>query len=354
MDPETVDTEKAVGEAATETVETEVATDDTGDTAAATDASATEGEGTTDAAAASEAAPTAFDWKAIAGDNADLLKALEPYKGGVTDILKDAADSKAKLDAWRDLVAGDNKKLRKELDKSASPSDFGKRFNSLLSRVGDSNVVRKPTEKSSPEEITAWRQARGVPEKATDYKINLPEGAPALDTLGKALTDQFLADAHAAEMDQKQIDVSLANMERMRLTIEAERDKQVEQFRKENEDTLRGQWGPDYRRNEEYANRALQEYFPDLGPEFLNLRLENGSRVGDHAALLMGLAQLGASTGLGGSAFDDGDEGGRGQSADEEVNSLLALRHSRDANDRAKYESQPVQDRLKYLMRKVA
>ncbi|HET8534951.1 MAG TPA: hypothetical protein VFL74_05315 [Sphingomicrobium sp.] len=69
------------------------------------------------------------------------------------------------------------------------PDDLVGRYRQLEKAHRDSGRIKIPGEDAKPEEIKAFREAMGVPEKAEDYEIKLPDG---LDSEKYEIDEHFL------------------------------------------------------------------------------------------------------------------------------------------------------------------
>lgn len=170
---------------------------------------------------------------------------------------------------WRELYAGDDEKLLKQLGRFASPKAALDSYFQLQKRVSQGDVgAKKPTDKSTPEEIAAYRQSVGAPESAEDYFKELPNGL----TIGeedKGLFDsfgKFLLDNHAPkELGQKAADWYYTEVVEKNEQARYEKNREAEQAA---EDTLRQEYGNEYRSHLNGLNNFLST-LPGKAGEFL-------------------------------------------------------------------------------------
>ena len=266
--------------AAADPVDTPVAAAE-GDTAVAADAGKTPQP---------EAEPAPYDWKPIAGEDADALKLLGDFKGPA-DLLAVVKASKAD---WREEFAGGDEKMLKRMQRFKDKASWLKSYLSMESKMGDKDYVRKLSDAATPEEVAEFRKAMGVPEKSADYKVNLPEGASEPTELDRAITENFLTLAHKEGYTQRQVDAALAAVAAGGQIAKQYTNEAILNARKDAEDTLRAKWpNKDYRANLDLVNRVLTDYKDQIGADFLKTKIEGGGLIGDHVPLIEFLAELG-------------------------------------------------------------
>lgn len=123
-------------------------------------------------------------------------------KGTIADGHSELPEGKAPPvnfpDTWRELLAGQDQGLLNILQRYRSPSAFGKAHGELHQRLRAGGALKEaPGENATPEEVTAWRQQQGIPDKAEGYfeKLPVPDGMVLSDT-DKAIAGTFFEHAH--------------------------------------------------------------------------------------------------------------------------------------------------------------
>jgi hypothetical protein len=236
------------------------------------DANKASADGAADAGAAGEASGDASGADAGAGD---------ANKVAATDWPED----------WRQKYAGTDDKLLKRMERYASPKAA---LDALVAaqeklRSGAKPVALKAD--ASAEEVAAWRQENGIPAKAEDYDISLPDGL-VIGEIDKPIVDGFLKMAHGENMTPDNVKKSLAwyyaEQDRQREMAE-ERDHES---RAQAEETLREEWGQDYKRNALIANQFLDQAPEGLKDRIMGARLADGAPMGNDPAFLNFLVNL--------------------------------------------------------------
>lgn len=132
-------------------------------------------------------------------------------------------------------------------------SDFHKE--KLLGRKAQAVLI--PNEKSTPEEISAYRKAAGVPETADGYKLkpdSIPDGLDWNDEVAKSFTEiahkYNIPAAAMSAIVNKHMENEVA-----RLDIA---NQQMEAKKQEGAKALKTEWGQDYDKNLRIAAQAAK------------------------------------------------------------------------------------------------
>ncbi len=219
-------------------------------------------------------------------------------KGGAGDA--DAGKQLAPADwptDWRDKVAAQVKpgdaKFRERLERLASPIDVTKSWLAAEQKIS-SGELRQPFPKDGkPEAIAAWRKDNGVPEKPENYSTELPGGAK-FDESDQSTLTAYLQAAHAYNWTQDQVTQGLSNLH----TAQREQADRLAAFdtehKQKGEDTLRSEWGTDYRRNVNAVDNLVATMPADLAETFINGRLSDGTKIGADPRIIRWLSSLAA------------------------------------------------------------
>ncbi len=159
---------------------------------------------------------------------------------------------------WRDKLAGDDQKYRKQLERYASPQALAKAHKELQSKVSSGELLKaaKLPENPTAEELTAWRKDNNVPEKPADYMNDLPSGIIIGDE-DKERVNSFIETMHGKNVSK---DVVQAAIEWNQNKIEAERQEVYDRnsdLQEQTEEALRAEWGPEFKRNINLVNGVI-------------------------------------------------------------------------------------------------
>ena len=221
-------------QATTEDVKTTTETTET------TETEASEGEATTEAT--TEAAPVS---RSILDDaeGDDDVAAVTPG---------DFPDN------WREIMAGDDSKLLKKLQRMSHPSkvaEWGKSGDQKIS----SNEYRKALpEDATDKQLADWRKSNNIPQKVDDYKPPEIKGYEWTDA-DQPMLESYFDGMHKANATQAQTDAALgAYTDAIAQALETQSANDVES-RQVIEDQLRANHGNRYRGNLKLWDRYLND-----------------------------------------------------------------------------------------------
>lgn len=189
---------------------------------------------------------------------------------------------------WREKYAGDDEKLLKRLGRYASPEAVLDSLISAQNKISAGELKQPLSKDATPEELAAWREENGIPAKAEDYKIELPDGLVVGDA-DKPYVDSFLETALENNMDPEAVNNTLSwyfDLQDKGLAVQAENDQK---FKLESTDILREEWGPEYRANINMINNMLSSWPTGVGEEMMMARMPDGSLLGSHPDVLRSL-----------------------------------------------------------------
>jgi hypothetical protein len=158
-------------------------------------------------------------------------------------------------DKWLDALPDDAKDYKDTLSKYKSVPDMAKALANANQLIGKKLGV--PNEKSSPEEVAAFRRAMGVPDSLEEYKFApdaLPEGMTWSDDMAKPYAE--IAHKHGIppsamkELVNQHARTEAFKMEAIQATFEKQRTEAVQ--------TLQKEWGNDFGKNIGLAKQAAK------------------------------------------------------------------------------------------------
>lgn len=252
-----------------------------------------------EAAAAAAAAAAAGDGQ----DDADKDKGGKGGDGSFLDGVDDLADNGGGdkggkggdtwPDDWRDRMAGDDKELRKALDRYPTPAAVAKanREAQVKLRSGKpADDEPMPDPEKEPEKAKEWRKARGIPDDPTGYAI--PDTVKALVTdADKPRLADFTEKMHAKGLSAAAVG-PVMEWYFQEQAAAAEAISTADKADKADvEEVLREEWGPDFKPNSTIAKRFAEEITP--GIDWFSARLPDGRVLGNIAEFVKALAELG-------------------------------------------------------------
>lgn len=242
----------------------------------------------------------AVDTKATdtkATDTTTDTKAVDKTTDTKTKSVDDTKDADPDKGAWPEdwqtrLAKGDEKRIKK-LGRYASPEAVFDALESMQTKLskGEMKVVSPLKADATAEELKAWRADNGIPESPDKYDTTIKEGH-VWGEADKPLVDSFAKAAHDANLPPAAVKAGLkwyADLAEKQAEQQAGLDAQ---FKKDNIDELREEYGPEYRKEV----RIIDEFFeslPDgLGEVLLGARDANGRPLGANSKLLRWANQM--------------------------------------------------------------
>ena len=200
---------------------------------------------------------------------------------------------------WRAAFHGGDAKLEAKLARFTDPGALMKSFVEKERALHDSGRVRVPDHESSDEELRAWRDHMGIPEKPESYEIDYDQYGDTIDESDKAFLSEIHKDMHgnpilgtpqaakyAVDMYAK---VKSAQVQAM--------EEAAAKSHQEALDTLKKEWGGEFSAKLAFANAGVKEHFDVADPsDILQLRLADGSALGSNAAFVKAMASVGRLT----------------------------------------------------------
>lgn len=215
-------------------------------------------------------------------------------------------------DDWRIRMAGgsSNEKEIKQLQRYESPEQVWRKARELEAKLSAGELRPILRKDATPDEIAAYRKANGIPDKPEGYKITMPQGreAPPEDD---AFLKGVLNTAHQANYTQEQLDALIG-------TFYKQVDQQIDQIKEAEEqaiaaaeDTLRQEWGPDYRTNKALAEALLARAPAGFRDKFLNGYLDDHTPIRASAEAWKWLVQIEREINPAGTVVPQGSDVGK-------------------------------------------
>lgn len=182
---------------------------------------------------------------------------------------------------WRLKISGGDEKRAKALEKYASPKDVADAHLSLQQQLSTGEYKKKLSDKSTPEEIAAWRKDNGVPESADKYDLNMPDGL-VLGENDLPVAKDFAATMHAINADQKTVQTAITWWTKNAQAAVAQRQTEDAEYKKQSEDVLRAEWGGEFRMNEAAIGNFVAGMPEELGKTVMQSRGPDGKLLWDN------------------------------------------------------------------------
>ena len=236
------------------------------------------------AATPPKVAPTALDSGADPAAPAPAAAAADPAAPAP------AADPPPAPADWRAKLSKGDEKVLKRLERYASEADVANALIHAQDRIAK-GIKPELAKDATPEQVTEYRKALGIPEKPEEYKVELANGRVIGDE-DRPLVDQFLKDMHAAHTPPAQVNALLNSYYALQdRQVEAREDQDIDQ--KEACTTeLKEAYGPEHRENMRAVNGFLDSLPTGVGDAMREARMADGTLLFNHAPTVRALVQL--------------------------------------------------------------
>lgn len=195
-------------------------------------------------------------------------------------------------DNWRDELAGEDAKFRKQLERYASPTALAKAYRELQAKVSSGELKNnKLSDKPTDEDLAAWRKDNNVPEAAKDYINDLPSGV-VIGEADKERVNSFLEAMHGRNVPK---DVVQAAIEWNQSKIEEELQQRYEHnanLQDKTEEDLRAEWGPEYKRNINMINGLIATLPEDAREALAGATALDGTALFNNANVVRWMVDL--------------------------------------------------------------
>ncbi len=184
-------------------------------------------------------------------------------------------------------IAGTDDKASARLQRFGSPTDVWTSYRALEQRLSSGEYKRAaPAADAKPEDVAAWRKDNGVPEKPEGYFDGLPEGV-VIGEDDKKFVGVFAEAMHAEHTSAQAFGKTMAAYYKIQEMVHEEQAQSDANAKASTEDTLRAEWGGDFRRNITAINNWLGSSMDaDTSALFASARLADGTPVFSHPKLV--------------------------------------------------------------------
>jgi hypothetical protein len=192
-----------------------------------------------------------------------------------TEVEEETTNENPWPETWREAITQDEKELA-QLGRYKSPADVWTKARALEQRLssGEYKQMTPFPEKGSDSEKMEWRKNNGIPESPDKYEINreVEEG-------DKTVIDEYLKYAYDKNVAPADVQATVD-------WFFMKRDQDLEAMTEEDtvaakevEDTLRAEWGPEYRAHMNRVEGLVDMAPGELKQSLLESRLPDGTML---------------------------------------------------------------------------
>lgn len=221
------------------------------------------------------------------------------------ETLRDEGGDKAPAqtwpDDWREQMSGGDDKALALLKRYGSPQAVTTALKNLRGRLDAGEFKKALAPDATEDEIKAFNKENGIPETAAGYK--LPEGLK-IGEADQPIIDGFFQFAHDKHYTPAQVAGTVGWYYRALDEQNAQMFENDRDYRREQEDGLRQEWGPEFRGNINGLTGFMEHTFgadtkeadgtivPGLATLIMGARLGDGSLAGNNAKFLKAMVGL--------------------------------------------------------------
>jgi hypothetical protein len=208
------------------------------------------------------------------------------------------------FDSWRDLIQDDG--LQKHAERFNSVDDLVQA--NLESRKKLSKAVTVPGTNATDEDVSAYREALGVPTDVDGYEFPLPDGVERTEEMMDA-EDHWSNIFLENNIPKASADILVTEFRNEVGRIFEQKQANDALYAKHAEETLRKEWEDDYDKNIIFASRASESLLGQDYEDARHLETTDGKYILDHPLMVKMFAKLGREMGEGalGSVATEGE-----------------------------------------------
>lgn len=267
--------------------------------------------------------------------------------GTITDAdagKEPAPADKGDLQRLREQLAGGDDKLLKHLERYKSVDSISKTFKEARQAAQNAGKPIALTDKSTPEEVKAYREAYGIPEDAAAYPGDFRSDFKPSEA-DTAILGDFKSAMHARNVPPQAAAAALEWYQDFATAQQQELDGNLVKVAKETQGALRAEWGGEYDGNIGAVQELMTTHLGQDGfGEMMEMRMMDGSRLQDHPGFVKMMAQI-ATDFYGSNAIFNGDIETTSKTIDEKIADYRKMQ----TDDPEKYRSPAVQEAVAAL-----
>ncbi len=249
---------------------------------------------------------------------------------------------------WREVAAGGDKKTEQYLNRYNSPANVVKALMATRQKISSGEMLKAKPDGEDEAALNEWRAQAGIPEKPGGYLDKLPDGL-VIGEGDEARVESFLAKMHAADVPPGHVHESLKWYYELQEQQAAEQAETDRTSRAQNDDTLRSEWGPEYRANLNGIHALLATHGnEELTERLFSSRFADGLPLGNDPVFLGFLSAVSREMNPHGTVVPN-----TGETVMQTINSELAQLQTEMADTKGPYwngpESESKQARLREL-----
>lgn len=248
------------------------------------------------------------------------------------------------LQRLREQLADGDAGLLKQLERHKSVASISKSFKEARNAAKTAGKPLSISDKSTPEEVKAYREAHGIPDDVAAYPGEFRQDFKAGEA-DKAILGEFKSAMHAKNVPPAAAAAALEWYQDFATAQQQELDGNLVKTAKETQAALRSEWGGEYDGNIGAVQELMTTHLGSDGfKDMMDLRMMDGSRLQDHPGFVKMMAQV-ATDFYGSNAIFNGDI----ETTTKTIDQKLEEYRSMQLADPEKYKSTAVQEAVAAL-----
>lgn len=197
---------------------------------------------------------------------------------------------------WREKMAAGVPETDREkaLNLLKRHGDIASIANKLMNqeKLITSGQVRQPLKSdATPEQITAYRQANGIPDQPAGYYEKIGDGL-VIGEDEKPYYDMYVEDAHKANETPASVSIALNSYKKIEEKMQADFEVMSKTQRLASEQTLHKEWGGEFLSNMNATTNAIKTFFGDASDEIMGAKKADGTYLFNDPAIIKGMLAM--------------------------------------------------------------
>jgi len=186
--------------------------------------------------------------------------------------------------SWKETISEEFRK-NPNIEKFTEIDALAKSYINAVSMIGQDKVA-VPNQNSTDDQWNEVYSKLGRPESPDKYKLQVNSDVVPLD---ESAVKSFAENAHKLGLNNKQAQGILEYYKNSMEGSVQQSKIDMETAQAQAEQELRKEWGRSF---DENIKRAASVAKANMNPEILDMQLQDGTRLGDHPAIIKGFANI--------------------------------------------------------------
>ncbi len=193
-------------------------------------------------------------------------------------------------DDWREKLANGDAKELARLQRFPDLNTVYRSYRELEGKVSSGAFKQEvDVTKLDENQLAEYRKSIGVPEKAEDYELGIPEGV-VLSDQDQIILGSVLETMHGQNRKPSEVKEVVNSFLEAREIERANFIEQQKYERQNTEEALRAEWGGNYIQNIAAIKNLVDSMPNGMGDQLISARLPDGTLLGNNKEALMALA----------------------------------------------------------------